>query len=211
MANRDQLRIIRAARAGDTSAQLALGRHYLFGGDGLPQNYATALYWLDRAANQQVQEAWILIGTHISFDVAQRAANMPRLLEWYEKAFDAGVMQAGPALAQLVQARHGDTADPALREKAARAMQAAERAGIADAHHFVAQHGDETAAPAPQPEKRPASASSAHPTGAAEAALHAARRALAERAWAIADYASFLRWTLPHARNLARRSAPRPG
>lgn len=208
MANREQLRIIRAARAGDRFAQLALGRHYLFGGSGLPQNFATALHWLDRAALQQVQEAWILIGTHIPFDVAQRAAGLPRLLDWYDMAFDAGVMQAGLVLAQLVQAT---TATLPLRDKAAHALQAAAQAGIADAQRLLAQQGQETGAIAPAAEKHAMAASSEPVGNTAETGFHAARRVLAERAWAIADYASFLRWSLPHARDLARRSAATPG
>ena len=34
MANREDLAIIRAARAGDAQAQLNLGQRYLFGGNG---------------------------------------------------------------------------------------------------------------------------------------------------------------------------------
>ena len=36
MANREELLIIRAARAGKAPAQLALGKRYLFGGGGFP-------------------------------------------------------------------------------------------------------------------------------------------------------------------------------
>lgn len=207
------MRIIRAARAGDKFAQLALGRHYLFGGGGLPQNFATALHWLDRAALQQVQDAWILIGTHISFDVAQRAAGLPRLLDWYDKAFDAGIMQAGLVLAQLVHAQTGPgtTATPSLRDKAARALQAAAQAGIADAQRLLAQQSQETGTPSSAMERRAMAASPEPVGGKAETGFHAARRVLAERAWAIADYAAFLRWSLPHARDLVRRSVATPG
>ena len=52
MANRDELLIIRAARAGHAVAQLALGKRYLFGGGGLPKSLSTALHWLERAAEQ---------------------------------------------------------------------------------------------------------------------------------------------------------------
>jgi len=69
MANREDLAIIRAARAGKAEAQLALGRRYLFGGNGLPQSYATALHWLERAARQDMADAWLLIGEHISYEV----------------------------------------------------------------------------------------------------------------------------------------------
>ena len=62
MANREELLIIRAARAGQGPAQLALGKRYLFGSASLPQSYATALHWLEKAAEQNQQEAWMLIG-----------------------------------------------------------------------------------------------------------------------------------------------------
>jgi TPR repeat protein len=52
MANREELGIIRGARAGDADCQLALGKLYLFGGAGLPLNMPTALHWLCRAAQQ---------------------------------------------------------------------------------------------------------------------------------------------------------------
>ena len=74
MANREELLVIRGARAGLASAQLALGKRYLFGGAGLPKSVATALYWLERAAHQQQDEAWILIGSHIPFEAASRSA-----------------------------------------------------------------------------------------------------------------------------------------
>jgi TPR repeat protein len=57
MATRNELPIIRAARAGEAAGQLTLGKQYLFGGVGLQKNIATALYWLDRAAQQNEQEA----------------------------------------------------------------------------------------------------------------------------------------------------------
>lgn len=64
MANRDELRIIRAARAGEAAAQLALGKLYLAGSTGLPCSLPTALHWLERAAQQGSAEARALIGVH---------------------------------------------------------------------------------------------------------------------------------------------------
>ena len=214
MANRQQLRVIGAARAGDPAAQLTLGRHYLFGGDGLPQNFTTALHWLDRAARQQVDEAWVLIGTHIPFAIAQRAANMPQLATWYEKAFDAGVMQAGLVFAQIVQALDGAASMPALQDKAMQALRAAAQAGIAEAQWMLAQRQErsikETPA-APQAAKSKIAASMEWASSAADAGIVAARYALAERAWDTADYSTFLRWSLPLARDLARRSTAASG
>lgn len=64
MANREALSIIRAARAGEAAAQLALGKLYLSGRAGLPLSLSTALHWLERAAQQGSAEACELIGVH---------------------------------------------------------------------------------------------------------------------------------------------------
>ncbi|HYD62111.1 MAG TPA: hypothetical protein VEC35_17235 [Noviherbaspirillum sp.] len=211
MANRRQLQLIRAARAGDPAAQLALGRHYLFGSDGLPQNFATALHWLDRAARQHVDDAWMLIGRHIPFAVAQQAGNMPQLAIWYEKAFDAGEMQAGLVFAQIVQALDGSAITPPMRNKAMHVLRTVAQAGIPEAQWMLAQQQErdasETAA-ASQPLKGKVAVSMEWATSAADACIVAARYALAERAWAAtADYNAFLRWSQPLARDLARRSS----
>ena len=71
MANREELGIIRGARAGDAVCQLALGKLYLFGGAGLPLSLPTALHWLNRAALQEQDEAWMLIGSYVPFEHAQ--------------------------------------------------------------------------------------------------------------------------------------------
>jgi TPR repeat protein len=63
MANREELRIIRAARAGQADAQLALGKLYLTGSAGLPCSQPTALHWLERAARQGSAEAGALAAT----------------------------------------------------------------------------------------------------------------------------------------------------
>ncbi|MET0321816.1 MAG: hypothetical protein ABW069_13955 [Duganella sp.] len=100
MANREELGVLRGARAGDAASQLALGKLYLFGGASLPRNLPTALHWLHRAALQQQAEAWILIGTYIPFEHAQRLQDA---WPWYQHAYAAGVEQAGSVLAQLAQ------------------------------------------------------------------------------------------------------------
>lgn len=210
MANRQQLRVIGAARSGDPAAQLALGRHYLFGGDGLQQNFTTALHWLDRAARQHIDDAWVLIGKHIPFAIAQRTGNMPQLAIWYEKAFDAGEMQAGLVFAQIVQALDGSAITHAVRNKAMHALRTAAQAGIAEAQWMLAQQLEHDAPETPaasQPLKDKAAVSMEWATSAAEAGIIAARYALAEHAWATADYNAFLHWSLPLARDLARRSA----
>ncbi|WP_256081270.1 hypothetical protein [Massilia sp. YIM B04103] len=134
MANREELGIIRGARAGDPSCQLALGRLYLFGGASLPMSMPTALHWLSRAAQQGQEEAWRLIGQHISFEYAQHGGEA--VLEWYERASDAGLLPAAVVLAQLVQ--QTATASAALRGKAWRALQAAAQAGMPQAQRLLA-------------------------------------------------------------------------
>ncbi|PWF55147.1 hypothetical protein C7C56_003385, partial [Massilia glaciei] len=116
MANREELGIIRAARAGRPLAQVELGKLYLLGSTGLPKSLPTALHWLERAACQECPEAWELIGTHIPLELARQS---PRPLAlWYERAFDAGVTRAGLVLAQLVlepQAGAARAAAPSAR------------------------------------------------------------------------------------------------
>ena len=127
MANREELAIIRGARAGLRDAQLALGRLYLFGSNGLPKSLPTALHWLDRAAGQQCAEAWELIGNHIPLDIA-RQSPLP-VTGWYEKAYDDGLVRAGLVYAQLVLG-HGDAdARTAHHGKAMRALEEAGQAG----------------------------------------------------------------------------------
>ncbi|KAF3997307.1 tetratricopeptide repeat protein [Glaciimonas immobilis] len=144
MAKREDLAIIRAARAGQASAQLALGQRYLFGGNGLPQSFPTALHWLDRAAQQGEAAAWILIGTHIPLEVARSATNPRDICAWYERAFDAGVIRAGLILAQLVLDSSLSFNDSAalnmFAASALRALEVAAHAGIPDAQWLLAQH-----------------------------------------------------------------------
>lgn len=217
MAKRNQLTIIRAARSGQAAAQLALGKHYLFGSAGLPKSLATALHWLDRAARQHERDSWLLIGSHIPFETALRAMDIAHLCVWYEKAFDAGVLQAGLVLAKLVQARSGHLGDTSLRSKALHALHMAAQEGIADAQWLLAQQSAipetpppaATAAVARLTLAKPATFSAQAATStlewtkrAAQGGVSQARKALAEHYWRAADYSAFLSWSLPLARQL---------
>lgn len=202
MATRDLLPVIRAARAGDPEAQLTLGRHYLFGGSGLPRNSMSALHWLDRAARRQVADAWLLIGEHISYETARHATSVGDLLPWYEKAFDAGVPQAGLTLARLVM--EDASLRAAWHDKAMKALHAAARANMPEAQWLLAQQGG-SGSPAAARNARKSSSPLEWAASAADAGILAARYALADRAWAVADYAAFLRWSLPLARELVQR------
>ncbi|MES2535276.1 MAG: tetratricopeptide repeat protein [Pseudomonadota bacterium] len=191
---------------------MALGKRYLFGGAGLPKSSATALYWLDRAAQQHEQDAWILIGSHISFETAQRAAQPANLCHWYERAFDAGVVQAGLALAQLVLAK-GVAVEESMRNKALLALKASAHAGLAEAQWLLAQHLERIQAEvmpglAVQQDEalelcaEPGEATLEWTIRAAKGGVAKAQRAMASHAWDAADYVKYLRWSLPLARHI---------
>lgn len=216
MANREELLVIRAARSGQAAAQLALGERYLSGGRGLPKSGASALYWLDRAAQQKEREAWILIGSHIPFEVAKQATQRAKLCRWYALAFDAGVMQAGVVLAKLVLSQTDFPIEGALRDKAMSALEAAARAGIADAQWLMAQQLERTDAKARSDAPDVSAECAQHPAPSQENMLDwaaqaacggvvGAQRALAEHAWTVADTGTFLRWSLPLARAVVCR------
>jgi hypothetical protein len=146
MANREELAIIRNARAGQAAAQLELGKLYLFGSTGLPQSLPTALHWLERAARQNCAQAWQLIGNHIPLELAQASA--ATLAPWYERAYEDGSVHAGLVFAQLVldmPAGGGAPANP----KAMRALEDAARAGFPAAQWLLARRRELSATPAP--------------------------------------------------------------
>ena len=222
MASREELLIIRAARAGQASAQLALGKRYLYGGNGLPKSPATALYWLDRAASQEERDAWLLIGSHVPYEIARQATLPKKLRIWYERAFDAGLVQAGLVFAKLVLQPETDPPDPVLRSKAMLALEAAARAGIADAQWLLAQQlgkpdqdppHDASAKPIRQTSDNAIPSSSAKnamlkwASRAAEGGVTQAQYVLADHAWNAADHPTYLHWALPLARKLAERDA----
>lgn len=212
MANREELLIIRAARAGKALAQLALGKRYLFGGGGLPQSHATALHWLEKAAENNQADAWLLIGAHVPFEIAQQSSDPLRVAFWYERAFDGGIAKAGLVLAMLVFAAW-NRADLSLRQKASRALQAAAEAGLADAQWLLAQQlGIKEGSVRSLASEVNANGSGEHLNAAIEWATRAAKggvvqaqRALAEHTWAANDYLKFLFWALPLAQEIERR------
>ena len=212
MANREELLIIRSARSGQASAQLALGKRYLFGGSGLPQSHATALHWLEKAAEQNMADAWFLIGEHVPFEVARQSSDPLSVAVWYERAFEGGMAKAGMILAMLVFACWSQ-ADQLLRQKAMRALQAAAEAGLADAQWLLAQQlgiADVIAQPRPA-ELSPAaksrrSAAIEWSSRAARGGVMPAQRAVADYFWGIGDYLKFLFWALPIAQSIERRA-----
>ncbi|MBQ5964395.1 SEL1-like repeat protein [Massilia sp. ZL223] len=218
MANREELAIIRNARAGQAAAQLELGKLYLFGSAGLPQSLPTALHWLERAARQDCAPAWQLIGNHIPFELAQR--NGSALATWYERAYDDGSVHAGLVFAQLAL-ETGVAASADARAKALRALEDAARAGFPHAQWMLAQQRGPAA---PMAGAAAASLSTAAPAAAARSVQASARRgagatpgwpaaehgaaadqyAVLEQAWEAGRAEEYLEQALPLARELVR-------
>jgi TPR repeat protein len=219
MATREEIAFFRAARAGKASAQLILGKYYLFGGAGLKKNLTTALYWLHRAATRGEQEAWMLIGTHVPYEVAVQAQDPMELCEWYERAFDAGVVQAGMTFARLLLSRTGGDVNLPAPRKALAALEAAAASGIVEAQWMLAKELIRAGQIGPRREAGSAEAAGvgAHKAtdkGALEWATRAAangvlqaQRALADSAWSVHDSAGFLRWSTPVARAIVEQVA----
>jgi TPR repeat protein len=204
MANREELAVIRGARAGRAEAQLELGKLYLFGSAGLPKSLATALHWLDRAAQQDCAEAWQLIGSHIPLELAQQSVRP--VTAWYERAWEDGNARAGLVYAQLVLAQQGATR-PAVRDKTARALEDAARAGFAEAQWLLArQHGTAerpkppVAAPQPAPGREVAVAGQRWLRRAADSGVAQARFAVLEQDWVDGNHEAYLGRALPLAR-----------
>ena len=216
MANREELAIIRNARAGQVAAQLELGKLYLFGSAGLPQSLPTALHWLERAARQDCPPAWQLIGNHIPLELAQH--NPGAVAQWYERAYDDGSLHAGLVFAQLVL-------DPAAapsqqHPKAVQALEDAARAGFPHAQWMLAQRqgkqpaaqpGARTApmgaAAQPAPASGAAERAPARPSGASSQVLRphgagTAQYAALDEAWTARRWDDYLERALPQARAL---------
>jgi TPR repeat protein len=211
MANREELAIIRGARAGRAESQLALGRLYLFGSIGLPKSLPTALHWLDRAAQQNCAEAWQLIGNHIPVELAQQSPQP--VTAWYERAYEGGLVRAGLVFAQLVLGAAA-APGPAQRAKALRALEDAARAGFAQAQWLLArEHG----AAAPQPHAQAPEAAAPTPAAqrwlrrAADSGVTAAQFALLEQDWEAGNWSAYLERALPLARRVAGSEAARDG
>jgi uncharacterized protein len=213
MATREQIGFIRDARAGSASAQLMLGKHYLFGGAGLQKNAATALYWLRRAATHNVEQAWLLIGEHVPFDVALRAPDPMQLCAWYERACDAGVAQAGLVWAKLLLTRPDCGIDRERHDKLLAALRTAADAGIVDAQWLLAQELKKASRAAPALDtaagKAIAQQALEWATRAAANGVPQAQHALADRAWAMQDTQAFLRWSAPVVQQILQRAPVR--
>lgn len=213
MANREELAIIRSARAGRSEAQLALGRLYLFGSNGLPKSLPTALHWLDRAAQQGCTEAWQLIGNHIPLELAQQSPQP--VSRWYERAYDDGLVRAGLVYAQLVLETRETGMAPQQRTKALRALEDAGRAGFAQAQWLLArEHG------AKLPDASAGKGRGVEDAGrsgqrwlreAADSGVAPAQFALLEQDWKGGNHDAYLARALPLARAMVGSDAARDG
>ncbi len=215
MANREELAIIRGARSGNAAAQLSLGERYLFGSPGLPRSLPTALHWLDRAARQDCAPAWELIGNHVPLELARQSPGP--VLQWYERAWRAGVARAGLVYAQLALGPRCPAAPSgADASDVVQALETAAQAGFPEAQWMLAQRqGHAATAPAASP--APPDAANAGPwlQRAAEGGVAEARFALLEEAWAAQAWPLYLARGLSAARALLEaaqkvgRAAPR--
>jgi len=212
MANREELALIRGARAGRAGPQLELGKRYLFGSAGLPKSLPTALHWLDRAAQQGCTASCELIGAHIPFEVAAQSQRPVAL--WFERAYDAGVVRAGIVLAQLtLSGQGGQGGAPARQAKALAALDGAARAGIPEAQWLLSEHRSGAAGAMADiagaslqraaPAGLPAQPGAAHwPGRTAAGGVAPAQFAPLDRAWEAGQWSVFLERAVPLARAL---------
>lgn len=212
MATREQVALMRAARSGTPSAELALGRCYLFGAEELKKNLMSSLYWLHRAASHDQASAWMLIGAHIPYATVAATPEPMHFCTWYERAMDAGVPQAAVVLARLLlDSQGGDGPPPA---EALAALEKAASGGILEAQWLLARELKRTsdylssmesntrASDARLQEgeqKRAVNMALGWAARAAQSGVREAQKALANRAWRMGDHEEFLRWSLPAA------------
>ena len=210
MASREDLATIRAARAGGAAAQLALGQRYLFGGNGLPQSFSTALHWLDRAARQGVAEAWMAIGAHVPYEVVLQLPQPMEFAIWFERAFESGLKSAGMVFARLVLSNRGHATAQAMLAKAVKVLEAEAHDGNPEAQWLLSQQQANqvlsqaqlvnVADPAVQ-------AATDWAQKAADAGIGEAQLALADAAWQRGDRADFIRRARPLGRALLSKYA----
>lgn len=205
MATREELAVIKAARAGESRAQLALGRRYLNGGSGLPRSKGTAFYWLRRAAQQGVDDAWMMIGRNIGYEQVKELSSPREAAVWYEKAFEAGIAQAGLIFARLVLDNTAQF-DSNTHARAIAALSLLASRNDHQAQWLLAQQMQRHGQPA-----LPGAAASAYEEQlmqeAARAGIEQAQYALLDKAWQQGDGAGFARDAAPLVQRLLARNA----
>ena len=96
----DEARVAQqGADQGDADSQYNLGQMYL-SGRGVPQNYATANFWYQKAAARGSAKAELAIGD-LYFDGDGVPLNYADALTWYRKAADKGYPMAEQAMGKM--------------------------------------------------------------------------------------------------------------
>lgn len=196
MANREELQLLRQARANHPEAQLQLGKLYLFGTKSLPQSLTTALHWLSRAASQNNKEACILIGDYIPYEIAKCFPDQFAIQSWYKNALAEGHYEAGLVLARLILSSPHQIDDIKYTD-AIHILETIADHDIAEAQWLLAEL-------AKGPNARPSIINNAlkWTARAADAGIVDAQIALIEHAWENQDYSVFLQHALPIARSI---------
>ncbi len=195
MASREELRLLREARAGNPESQLMLGKLYLFGSKGLPKSITTALHWLGRAASQGSLPAKRLIGEHIPYDVIRNQPDRRQIEGWYRDALKDGVARAGLVVAQMLLADTPVSAE--RRHEIVKLLEVAAHQKIGEAQWLLAELASQHDAYAEMDDK-----TAYWVTQAAESGVPDARSALIEYSWNQQDYKTFLQYALPIAEEM---------
>lgn len=120
-----------AAERSDPAAMYNLGLLYSQGEGGLPQDYAAALRWLDKAAKKKFPRAYHLLGV-LHFNGLGVPLSRKNGVSWYFKAARAGVPEAMFQMGLCLQ--KGVEYQPDL-DKALFWFRKASEAGLADADY----------------------------------------------------------------------------
>ena len=202
MANREELQLLREARANHPEAQLELGKLYLFGTKSLPKSLTTALHWLSRAAAQNSKEACLLIGDHVPYEIARNFPDQMAIQSWYRSALSEKHYGAGLVLARLILSGTGQIDDKIYTE-AIHILETIADHDIAEAQWLLAEL-------AKDPNARPSTINNAlkWTARAADAGIIDAQIALIEHAWEAGDYPVFLQHALPIARSMLQTDQP---
>ena len=111
----DQQQLMRLAAQGNASAQNQLGQLYA-NGRGVPQDYATARKWYEKAASQNHAWAQNQLG-QLSADGLGTVKDYQQARQWWEQAATQGVAQAQYNLGQLYANGRGVPQDYAMAQK----------------------------------------------------------------------------------------------
>jgi len=97
-AETDIKELIKKAESGNTEAQIKLGQMYL-DGQGFTKNYAEAIKWIGKAAEQGIAKAQHMLGGIYFIGGPGVPKNYVEAMKWYRKAADQGDSEAQVKLA----------------------------------------------------------------------------------------------------------------